>query len=163
MSRRIFFSFHYENDVWRASTVRNSWVVQPQARDDVFYDASLWEETKQKGDAAIERLIDNGLRNTSVTAVLIGSETSTRRWVRYEIEQSLAQGKGLLGIYIHNLRDQSQRVGVRGHNPFEDVYETVAGMRRPLSRRIPTYDWVLQVGHKNLPLWAEAAARQAGR
>lgn len=163
MARRIFFSFHYDNDIWRASTVRNSWMVKPESRDDVFYDASLWEEAKKTGDTAIQRLIQDGLRNTSVTAVLIGSETATRRWVRYEIEQSLVQGKGLLGIYIHNLKDQRQQTVTQGRNPFDDVNELVNGYRRPLSARIATYDWVFSDGYKNLPAWAELAARQAGR
>ena len=28
MARRVFFSFHYENDINRSMTVRNSWVTQ---------------------------------------------------------------------------------------------------------------------------------------
>ena len=27
MARRAFFSFHYQNDIWRVWNVRNSWVV----------------------------------------------------------------------------------------------------------------------------------------
>jgi len=29
MARKVFFSFHYERDIWRASIVRNSWVTKP--------------------------------------------------------------------------------------------------------------------------------------
>ncbi len=36
---------------------------------------------------------------TSVTCVLIGSQTANSRWVKYEIEQSIEKGNGLLGIY----------------------------------------------------------------
>lgn len=28
MARRVFFSFHYDNDINRSMTVRNSWVTQ---------------------------------------------------------------------------------------------------------------------------------------
>ena len=28
MARKIFFSFKYEDDVWRANQVKNSWVAQ---------------------------------------------------------------------------------------------------------------------------------------
>lgn len=28
MARRVFFSFHYDNDITRSMTVRNSWVTQ---------------------------------------------------------------------------------------------------------------------------------------
>ncbi|KKL85384.1 hypothetical protein LCGC14_1955320 [marine sediment metagenome] len=28
MVRRVFFSFHYEGDIWRSNVVRNSWVTK---------------------------------------------------------------------------------------------------------------------------------------
>jgi hypothetical protein len=98
--RRVYFSFHYDNDIWRASNVRNSARFDAVARAS-WSDASIWEEAKRKGDDAIRRLIDNGLKNTSVTAVLIGEETASRRWVNYEIEKSIKRGNGLLGVRIH--------------------------------------------------------------
>ena len=52
MARRVFFSFHYQRDVWRANVVRMSGVVIGSAAAG-FHDASLWEEAKRKGDAAI--------------------------------------------------------------------------------------------------------------
>jgi len=116
MARRVFFSFHYNNDVWRASNVRNSNIVEGASAAG-FHDASLWEETKKKGDAAVKALIDKGLENTSVTVVLIGSETSKRKFVTYEIEQSAKRGNGLLGIYVHNMKDQNGNTSTRGLVP----------------------------------------------
>ena len=95
MARKVFFSFHYERDIWRTNVVRNSGVVEGSAAAG-FYDASLWEEAKKKGDADVKKLIDKGLIGTSVTVVLIGAETSSRKFVDYEIEQSIARGNGLL-------------------------------------------------------------------
>jgi hypothetical protein len=66
MARRVFFSFHYQNDVWRANQVRNSHIVDGTAAAG-FQDGSLWEEAKKKGDAAIKKLIDDGLSGTTVT------------------------------------------------------------------------------------------------
>jgi hypothetical protein len=105
MARRVFFSFHYDNDVWRANQVRNANVV---AGADVagFFDHSEYEEAKKKGTDAIKRMILRNLDNTSVTVVLIGSETANRPWVKYEIEQSIAKKNGLLGIQIHHLKNQ---------------------------------------------------------
>lgn len=147
MARRVFFSFHYQNDLWRVNQVRNSHVVEGSAAAG-FQDASLWEATKRRGDAAVKKLIDDALIGTSVTVVLIGSETSRRRYVGYEIQQSIARGNGLLGIYIHNLRDQSGRTSVKGAVP--------AGL---LAANAPVYDWdAARFGD-----WVEAAARRAGR
>ncbi len=49
MARRVFFSFHYERDVWRAGQVRNSWVTKDR-EDAGFWDSASWEEVKKKGN-----------------------------------------------------------------------------------------------------------------
>jgi MTH538 TIR-like domain (DUF1863) len=114
--RRVFFSFHYEQAIWRASNVRNTGKVDATAAAG-WDDASLWEEAKQKGDSAIKRLIDDGLNGNSVTAVLIGAETARRPWVTYEIEKSIERGNGLLGVRIHNIKDQGGFRSRRGKVP----------------------------------------------
>src|SRR2546425_4093289 len=108
MARRIFFSFHYERDGWRAGQVRNSWVTKDRESAG-FWDAAAWEEVKRKGNAAIEKWIDDQLKGTSVTVVLIGAETASREYVGYEVKQSHIKGNGMLGIYIHNMKDTSGR------------------------------------------------------
>src|SRR5258708_32469976 len=101
MARRAFFSFHYERDAWRAGQVRNSWVTQDRESAG-FWDAAAWEEVKEKGGDAVETWIDDQLKGTSVTVVLIGSETSTRAYVSSEIKRSHNQGNGIVVVYIHN-------------------------------------------------------------
>jgi hypothetical protein len=115
MARRVFFSFHYE-DIWRVNVIRNAHIVEGCTAAG-FQDASIWEEAKKKGDAAIKRLIDAGLNGTSVTAVLIGPHTSTREYVAYEIEKSVECGNGLLGVYIHNIKDKEGRTTYQGSAP----------------------------------------------
>jgi MTH538 TIR-like domain (DUF1863) len=118
MARRVFFSFHYQRDLWRANIVRNSATVEGVAAAG-FSDASLWEEAKRKGDAAIKRLIDNGLSGTSVTVVLIGAETANRKYVTYEIERSVSRGNGLLGVRIHDLKDKNGNTDSWGSVPAD--------------------------------------------
>jgi len=119
MARRVFFSFHYERDVWRANVVRNSWVTKPDRESAGFIDASEFEEIKRQGEQAVKRWIDNQLEGTSVTVVLIGTETYLRDWVRYEIVKSFDRGNGLLGIYIHQIEDQIEETSPKGKNPFD--------------------------------------------
>ena len=116
MARRVFFSFHYDNDIWRANQVRNSNVV---VGADVagFFDHSEYEEAKKKGKEGIQRMILNHLKDTTVTVVLIGAETANRPWVKYEIERSIARKKGLLGIYIPHLKDPNSPPASRGAKP----------------------------------------------
>ena len=151
MARRTFFSFYYKRDIWRASIVRNSWLTQGREAAG-FWDASLWEEARKKGDDAIRRMINNGLNGTSVTVVLIGAETSTRPWVKYEIQKSREQGNGLLGVYIDNIEDSNGYTDSRGLNPLAGIGITV-----------PTYDYIYDSGYSNLGSWIESAARAAGR
>jgi hypothetical protein len=158
MARHSFFSFHYERDAWRAGQVRNSWVTQDREASG-FFDKAKWEEAKKKGDAAVKAWIDDQLKGSSVTVVLIGAETSTRDYVDYEITQSWAKNNGLLGVYIHNLKDSSQKTDTKGANPFSKW--TFKRGDKVVS--IPTYDWVSDDGYKNLGTWIENAAREAGR
>lgn len=116
MARHVFFSFHYERDIWRTNVVRNSGIVEGQSAAG-FHDASLWEEAKKKGDAEVKKLIDKGLQGTSITVVLIGAETASRKFVDYEIEQSIARGNGLLGIYISGIKDQKGNTDTQGAAP----------------------------------------------
>lgn len=141
MAHRTFFSFHFERDVWRSSIVRNS--SQLSASDRTWIEASIWEDTKPKGAAAIKRLIDGALVGTSVTAVLIGAQTASRDWVQYEIDKSLERGNGLFGIYIHNIKDSNGNTDYKGANPLPSGY--------------PTYDWVNDNGYTNLGTWVDRA------
>lgn len=115
MARRAFYSFHYKPDSWRASQTRNMGVVEgnrPASDND-------WEEVKKGGDTAIEEWIDGQLSGKSVAIVLIGSKTAGRKWIKYEIKKAWNDKKGLLGIYIHNLKDSSGEQSTKGNNPFE--------------------------------------------
>lgn len=116
MARRVFFSFHYQRDLWRVNVVRNSGAIEGIAAAG-FNDASLWDETTQKGDVAVKQLIDRGLNATTVTVVLIGAETANRKYVSYEVEQSLARGNGILGIRINNIKDKDGHTDPPGAVP----------------------------------------------
>lgn len=163
MARHVFFSFHYQRDIMRVSQVRNSWVTQDQTTAG-FWDAASWESVKRGGDVAIKRWIEEQLNGTSVTVVLIGAETSSRKYVNYEIERSINLGKGLLGVRIHNLRDPKTGTDVPGPNPFDNI--TVidnGGIRRSASQIYRTYDWKNDDGYNNFGSWVESAARAAGK
>ena len=116
MARRVFFSFHYQRDVWRVNQIRNIYNVIGTAAAG-FQDASLWEEAKKKGYAVITSLIDKGLENTSVTVICIGYKTAGRTYINYEINQSLKRGNGLVGILIHHLRDKYGKTDPVGRIP----------------------------------------------
>lgn len=162
MARRVFFSFHYERDIWRANVVRNSWVTQDREAAG-FWDASLWEKAKEQGDDALKELIGDGLLGTSVTTVLIGAKTSERKWVKYEIKESYKRGNGLLGIYINRIEDQDGEKDEAGPNPFDSIYIEQDGKNVYFSELYPTYYWFKDEGYDNIGSWIEKAAKAAGR
>jgi hypothetical protein len=116
MARRVFFSFHYQRDIWRVNQIRSMPNIIGSAAAG-FYDASLWEEAIKKGDSAIKKLIDEGLKNTSVTVVFIGAKTAGRKYINYEIEKSIERGNGIVGIQIHHLKDQDGNTDSQGDTP----------------------------------------------
>lgn len=152
MARRVYFSFHYEKDVWRASQVRNSWVTKPD-REAAFYDAAEFEAVKRQGDEAIKRWINRNLEGTTVTAVLIGEDTCYRWWVKYEIQRSIERDNGIIFIKIHNLKDQDGNTCQEGAMDFGEI--DVGGY--------PVYDWVNDDGYNNFADWVEGSALVAGR
>jgi MTH538 TIR-like domain (DUF1863) len=118
-----------------------------------FVDSAEWEEIKEQGDAAIEAWIAEQLDHTSVTAVLIGAETADRDWVRHELVESWNRGNGILGIWIHNIRDQKAQTDTKGRNPLDEIHLPNG---KPLSSVCKTYDWV-DDGRENLGSWIEEA------
>jgi MTH538 TIR-like domain (DUF1863) len=66
----------------------------------------------------LKRLINSGLEQTSVTCVLIGTETWKRPWVRYEILKSYERGNALPGIHINGIEDKNNQIFSQGLNPF---------------------------------------------
>lgn len=114
MKRQVFYSFHYKNDVRRVSQVRNIGALE----DNKPVSDNAWEEVKRKGDDNIKQWINDNMKYRSCVIVMIGEETANRKWVKYEIEKAWNDGKGLLGIYIHNLKDPVTGKCSQGENPF---------------------------------------------
>ena len=133
MARRVFYSFHYENDNWRAATVRNIGKVEGnKAASD-----NDWETIKKGGDTAIKNWISQQMSGRTCTGVLAGSDTANRKWINHEIIQSWNNGLGVLVIYIHNLKNCFGKQSVMGDNPLD--YITHGPTRKKLSAIAKAY------------------------
>ena len=148
MARRVFFSFHYQQDIWRVNQIRNiPNVIGCSAAG--FQDASLWEEAEKKGPDAIMALIDKGLENTTVTVVCVGFKTAGRKYINYEIDQSIARGNGIVAVQVHHLKDKDGNTDPAGAIPAKI---TAGG-----------YKAYKYVDHDRLATWIEDAAKAAGK
>ena len=122
MAKRVFFSFYYQDVVdFRANVVRQHWLTKPDREAAGFFDASIWGNAQLSGDVGIKRVINSGLDGTSVTCVLVGSETYSRRWVRYEVMKSFRRGNALLSVHINSIKGRDQNVQQSGPNPLKHL------------------------------------------
>ncbi len=132
MARRVFYSFHYKEDSWRVSQVRNIGALEgnmPASDND-------WEQVKKGGDAAIEKWIENQMKNRTCTLVLIGANTAKRKWINYEIIKSWNDEMGVAGIYIHGLKNEKGEKSKKGDNPFDFL----TFKNNKLSTKVKCYD-----------------------
>lgn len=158
MAKRVFFSFHYQPDNWRASQVRNFGAIEGNAP----VTDNDWETVTRGGDAAIERWIAEQMKGRSCAVVLIGANTAGRKWINYEIKKAWDDGRGLVGIHIHGLKDRQQQQASKGANPFDGF---TVGQRR-LADIVRTYDppyWdskdiYSHIG-ENIEAWVDEAIR----
>lgn len=116
MSRKVFTSFHYKPDNWRASTVRSIGKIE----GNTVVSANKWEEVTNGGATAIKNWINENMKGKSCVILLVGQDTANRKWIDYEIERAWNEKKGLVGIHIHNLKNSTGEQSNKGKNPFEN-------------------------------------------
>ena len=158
MAKRVFYSFHYEPDNWRASQVRNIGVVEgnePVKDND-------WETVTKGGEKAIEKWIDEQLDGRSCTIVLAGQKTADRKWIDHEIKRSWQLNKGVVGICIHNLKDKNGNQSLKGNNPFANFklngtpFSNIVKLYDPpYADSKAVYDYIVA----NLSYWVDEAVR----
>lgn len=156
MTRKVFYSFHYEPDSWRAAQIRNIGAIEgnrPAGDND-------WEEVKKGGDPAIQRWIDSQMLGRSCAIVLIGSSTFGRKWINYEIIKAWTEKKGLLGIYVHNLKNSRGEQATRGLNPFGSprfANTPIPQIVRAYEPPFQTSEYVYGYIAENIEKWIEEA------
>lgn len=117
MARRVFYSFHFKNDFSRTQVVRNIGKLEGNS----VASPNRWEEIKRQGEEAIKSWIDSNMDGKSCVVVLVGSETASRPWVKYEIRKGWQDGKAVLGIFVNKLKDLNGQTSTRGPSPFDSI------------------------------------------
>ena len=144
--RQVFYSFHYKPDCWRAAQVRNIGVIEgnkPAPDND-------WETVTRAGEEAIKKWIKDQMNGRSCAVVLVGKDTAGRKWINHEIIESWNKGMGVVGIYIHGLKNQEEYITEQGKNPFDSITfnsgkklsEVVECYNPSGSNSKERYDWI---------------------
>lgn len=147
MARKCFYSFHYQPDNARASQVRNIGTIEgnrPAPDND-------WEKVTKGGDDAIKKWIADQMNGRTCCIVLVGSATANRKWINHEIVKAWDKGMGVVGIYIHGLKNLAGETSMQGYNPFDYINYGSTGKKLSSIVRCynPTgatskdkYDWI---------------------
>lgn len=97
--RNVFISFAYE-DVGTVNLLRG------QAKNEnvplVFNDWSVSEPIDSERAPYIKQKISERISQCSVTVVFLSESSATSPWVDWEIEQTVKQGKHVIGVYPQN-------------------------------------------------------------
>jgi hypothetical protein len=141
----------------RVQQIRNIGAID----DNKPVSANDWEEVKKKGKASIEKWIDDNMSYRSCVVVLVGEETAERPWVKYEIEKAWKDGKGLLGIYIHNIKCPRNGKSNKGSNPFDQfTFKDGSKLSSKVSCYNPDSTDAYNDIKNNIEAWIEAAIAQ---
>jgi hypothetical protein len=110
--RNVFISFAYE-DVGTVNLLRG------QARNEnvplVFNDWSVSEPIDSERAPYIKQKILERISQCSVTVVFLSDSTPKSSWVDWEIEQSLMQGKHVIGVHPQNVKPAARPAAFAKH------------------------------------------------
>ena len=113
-------------------------------------------------EAKIKKWIADQMSGKSCVVALIGSNTAKRKWINHEIIKGWDDEKGVLGIYVHNLKTSDGKQSTKGTNPFASIKygnsgkmlsSIVKAYDPPFSTSTSVYDHIKE----NLADWVEKA------
>lgn len=154
MKRKVFYSFHFDNDVMRVQQIRQMGALE----GDEPVNPNIWEQIKRT-EKGVKDWIEKNLNGKSCLVVLIGSKTSERPWVNYEIRRAWELNKPVVGVYIHRLNCPRNGCDSKGSNPFENFTFTRNGVIvKPLVYEPKASDAYGDI-KENLATWIENAIK----
>lgn len=161
MPRSSFVSFHYQNDYWRVQQVLQMGAIEGQE----ILSPQRWETVKARGANAVQDWIDKEMAYKRAVIVLIGSQTASRPWVKYEIQKAWNAKKPLLGIRIHGLRNNNLRTSTAGPDPFAQI--GISNSTKTLADYVPVFNptgsdstQVYASIKKNIDLWTASGFKR---
>lgn len=95
----VFISFAYE-DIDTVNLLRGQAKNENTPID--FNDWSISEPIDSSRAVYIKEKISERIERTSVTVVFLSNNSAHSRWVQWEIEESIRQGKRVIGVHPNN-------------------------------------------------------------
>jgi hypothetical protein len=150
-------------EIWRLEVGRiGSPKHKRQHMDSQSLEPNRWEKLVAQGPDAVKQWINTEMKHKSCVIVLIGSETADRDWINYEIKKGWSDGKGVFGVYIHNMKGADKKQSRMGLNPFDFISlggrrmsEIVQAYNPPFNESKEVYDHI----RGSLDSWIEEAIK----
>jgi len=96
IARNVFISFSHE-DMNEVNLLRGQ--AKNDASDLEFSDYSVKEPFNSENSDYIKRQIREKIDKTSVTMIYLSEKSMNSDWVKWEIEQSVKMGKGVIAVH----------------------------------------------------------------
>ena len=134
--RSIFISFAGE-DLKQVNLLRGQ--AKKEDSDLEFVDRSLKDPFDSKDAEYIKRGIRERIRQASVTLVFVTDATAQSKWVNWEVEESVRQGKGVIAMYsgdkapttiLDSIKKNKIKIVPWDHDVLMKEIERVASKRR---------------------------------
>lgn len=127
--RNVFISFAYE-DLNEVNLLRG------QAKNEnsplEFNDWSVSEPYDSERASYIKQRISERIAQSSVTVVYLSPHAAASKWVEWEITQSLAAGKKVLGVYSGQIKPTSSFPAISKNGitcvPWSELATTIANL-----------------------------------
>ena len=91
----VFLSYHYDSDNRIARQI-----TELINTDTINIFTVIREDEKEKDDEIVKNWVDEKIKGTKITILLISKETLDRKYVSYELEKSLSQRNSIIPILI---------------------------------------------------------------
>lgn len=91
----VFLSYHYDSDNKIARQITE--IINT---DTINIFTVIREDEKEKDDEIVKNWVDEKIKGTRITILLISKETLNRKYVSYELEKSLSQRNSIIPILI---------------------------------------------------------------
>lgn len=124
---KVFISYHHDNDQWAKEKL-----LELNSKYDIFIDRSVdtGDISDDLSDEKIRKKIrDEYLRDTTVTILLVGTETKNKKHIDWELYSSMYDGKenkksGILVIQLPSTKPQYIRAA-HGDEEKRNLYRSV--------------------------------------
>ncbi|MFM2078242.1 MAG: hypothetical protein RJA49_2132 [Actinomycetota bacterium] len=157
-----YYSFHHDDDVWRARRVARLGGNGSQT----LLSGQEWAAVCSRREGSATAWIDEQMRFAGAVVVLVGTRTDQCPWVRREILRAWEDCRPLLGIHVDGLADRDGSTARPGGNPFLHLKFRSGGW---MSDYVPVFrpdgdddESVRASIAESLPGWIARGARRMG-